>query len=352
MPATDGSTINCALDELIGERIDQCSQEALPSLVGDMLCEIVDKHLDLIPLPGSGTTLERWRVLAAIAGRDLSLLKLYEAHTDALAILAEAGVTDLPPLSVWGVWCAEPPGALLNARHVAAEGALVLDGEKRWCSGAMFVTHALLSYRDEQGQACLAAVDLGQEGISVEDDGWKAVGMAATRTATVRLSGVRATAIGVPGFYLERPGFWHGAIGIAAGWYGAAAALAEKLRQALHNRKDPHALAHLGEADCRLSGALNQLREAARFIDANPVAAEAATICRLALSARLQVEAASQAVLDHVGRALGPAPYCLDRHSARILADLPVFLRQSHAERDLAQLGTLCIESGESPWKL
>lgn len=348
MAATDGSSIACMLNELIAERIDQCPQEALPSLVGDILCEIVDNRLDLLPLPGSGATLERWRVLAAIAGRDLSLFKLYEAHTDAQAILAEAGVTDIPPLSVWGVWCAEPAGAMLHARRIAAQGSLVLDGEKRWCSGAMFATHALLSYRNEQGQACLAAVDLGQDGIALEDDGWKAVGMAATRTATVRLTGVHATPVGAPGFYLERPGFWHGAIGIAAGWYGAGVALAEKLRQALHNKNDPHGLAHLGEADCQLSGALNQLRESARFIDANP----ATTVDRLALSTRLQVEVASQAVLGHVGRALGPAPYCLDRHSARILADLPVFLRQSHAERDLAQLGTLCIEGEESPWRL
>ncbi|MBP0600646.1 acyl-CoA dehydrogenase [Herbaspirillum sp. LeCh32-8] len=333
---------------MIAGRIDQCPQEALPSLVGDLLCEIVDNRLDNLPLPGGGATLERWRVLAAVAAHDLSLLKLYEAHTDALAILGEAGVTDIPPLSVWGVWCAEPPGAVLRARRLAAEGALALDGEKRWCSGARFATHALISYRDEQRRSCLAAVDLGQDGIVVEDDAWKAIGMAATRTATLRFTGVHATPVGAPGFYLERPGFWHGAIGIAAGWFGAAAALAEKLRQALHNRNDPHGLAHLGEIDCQLSGALNQLREAARFIDTHP----ATITARLALSSRLQAEVAAQAVLAHVGRALGPAPYCLDRHSARILADLPVFLRQSHAERDLAQLGALSMESEESPWQL
>lgn len=348
MAVADATRTICALDKLIAERIDLCSQEALPALVGELLCEIVDNRLDALHLPGSGGTLARWQVLAAIAGHDLCLLKLYEAHTDALAILAEAGVTDLPLLSVWGVWCAEPPGALLRASRVAADGTLVLNGEKRWCSGATFATHALLSYRDEQGRACLAAVDLAQDGITIEDDAWKAVGMAATRTATLRLDGVLAAPVGPPGFYLERPGFWHGAIGIAAGWFGAAAVLAEKLRQALRHRNDPHGLAHLGEIDCQLAGALNQLREAAHFIDANP----ATTAHRLALSTRLQVEAASQSVLNHIGRALGPSPYCLDRHSARTLADLPVFLRQSHAERDLAQLGALCLESEGSPWQL
>ncbi len=348
MAATDHPDIADAFDQLIAERIDTCPQEDLSGLVGEILCQAVDNHLDALPLPGNGATLERWRVLAAVAARDLNLFKLYEAHTDALAILAEAGVAEVPPLSVWGVWCAEVPGTTLHARRTAAEGQLVMEGEKRWCSGAMLCTHALLSYRDPQGQLCLAWVDLDQDGISVQEDGWKAVGMAATRTATVRLKGVHASPVGSPGFYLERAGFWHGAIGIAVGWYGAATALAETLRQALLTRSDPHALAHLGQVDCLLGGALHRLREAARFIDANP----ATTAWQLALATRLQVEAASQAVLCHVGRALGPAPYCQDRHSARILADLPVLLRQSHAERDLAQLGVLCLESEASPWRL
>ena len=48
-------------------------------------------HLDLLPLPGQGHTLQRWQTLARIAGCDLALAKLYEGHTDALAILAECG---------------------------------------------------------------------------------------------------------------------------------------------------------------------------------------------------------------------------------------------------------------------
>ena len=51
-------------------------------------------RLDL-PLPGSGQTRERWAVLAGLAEKDLSLARLAEGHTDALAILAELGVS--PP---------------------------------------------------------------------------------------------------------------------------------------------------------------------------------------------------------------------------------------------------------------
>jgi hypothetical protein len=44
-------------------------------------------------------------------------------------------------------------------------------------------------------------------------------------------------------------------------------------------------------------------------------------------------------VLAHATRALGPGPLCTDFRFARAAADLPVFLRQSHAERDAASLG-------------
>lgn len=46
----------------------------------------------LAELPGGGATLARGQVLAAVDADDLALAKLYEGHTDALAILAEAGI--------------------------------------------------------------------------------------------------------------------------------------------------------------------------------------------------------------------------------------------------------------------
>jgi hypothetical protein len=55
------------------------------------LRHLVEAGLDVLPRPGSGQTLARWRVLAAVASHDLSLVKLFEGHTDALAILAELG---------------------------------------------------------------------------------------------------------------------------------------------------------------------------------------------------------------------------------------------------------------------
>ena len=68
--------------------------------------KLIDLNLDQLPLPGAGSTLTRWRALAEVAAQNLSLAKIYEGHTDALAILAELGDHNVPG-STWGVWAAE-----------------------------------------------------------------------------------------------------------------------------------------------------------------------------------------------------------------------------------------------------
>lgn len=325
---------------------------------GQVLCAMVEAGLDKLGLPAAGHTLQRWRALAAVAAHDLSLAKLYEAHTDALAILAEAGADIAPPLSVWGVWCAEPPQARLDIHPAAAEGAgaVVLDGVKSWCSGAHAITHAVVSGWNRDGHPCLAALDLDQPGVTVTSEGWHAVGMAETLSVDVLFDNARASAVGGADFYTDRPGFWHGGAGIAACWHGAAAQLAGYLRQRLEGRQDAHALAHLGHADVALSASAWGLRAAAQQIDAAPTA----DAYRLAMRVRLLTERTADDVMQALGRALGAAPLCRDPWVARMMADLPVFLRQNHGERDLAALAHSTLlrggadnqEEGGEEWRL
>jgi hypothetical protein len=67
----------------------------------------------------------------------------------------------------------------------------------------------------------------------------------------------------------------------------------------------------------------------------------------LARQVRAVVEAAATETIDRVGRALGAGPLCLDAAHAARVADLTVYLRQSHAERDLEELAELV--TGEAP---
>jgi alkylation response protein AidB-like acyl-CoA dehydrogenase len=322
-----------------------------------MLSAMLDAGLDRLPMPGQGGTLARWRALAVVAAHDLALLKLYEGHTDALAIVDEIGGPQFaaPAGARWGVWCAEAPGARLELRPAVDDGGdPVLSGRKAWCSGAAGLTHALVSCWNEHGQACLAAVALDQPGVHITNEGWQAVGMAASASVDVDFEHAAARQIGTPGAYLQRPGFWHGGAGIAACWLGAAGAVGAYLAASLHRAgagADPHRLAQLGAIDITLAATTALLRDAAAAIDRHPERDARA----LALRTRLSAEAAATQVLALATRALGAGPLCRDARFARLCADLPVFLRQSHAERDLAALGMLVAQfaqSSENPWKL
>jgi hypothetical protein len=70
------------------------------------------------------------------------------------------------------------------------------------------------------------------------------------------------------------------------------------------------------------------------------------------MRARLAAEHAAACVVERAGRALGAGPLCRDAHFAQLMADLPVFIRQSHAERDEASLAERVIEEEAISWQV
>ncbi len=317
-----------------------------------------------LPLPGSGQTLERWRALAEVAAIDVGLGRLYEAHTDALAILAEL---DGPPAGgveptgdgaggrrTWGVWAAEAPQARLCGRPAggaaqardAGPADLVLDGAKAWCSGSTIVDSALVTCWGPGGERLLAAVRLDHPGVRPVAGTWASPALAATETLEVTFAAVPAVRVGDAGSYLDRAGFWHGGAGVAAAWWGGAVGVASALRQRVTDGKaDAHAAADLGAVDVALAGGAAVLREVAAGVDAQPSADAQGP----ALRARAAAEAAVTLTVDRVGRALGAGPLCRDAVHARRVVDLSTYVRQSHGDRDLA---TLAATLGSGTWSL
>jgi alkylation response protein AidB-like acyl-CoA dehydrogenase len=298
-------------------------------------------RLDL-PLPGSGATWERWAALADLAGEDLSLARLGEGHADAVAILAELGGPRPPAGSRWGVWAANPPGPNVTASR--RDGEWLLRGTKQYCSGARVCTHALVTAVAEEGGPRLFSVDVAQ--LEPRDGSWPATGMAGSDTLDVFFPWVHAEPVGPRDGYTNRPGFSHGGCGVAACWYGGARAVAQTLVAAASKRDvGPHALAHLGAVDLGLRTARAALVRAAGEIDADPGDLRGTGAAR-ALRVRALTEAVAADVLTRTGRALGAGPLGHDRAHSRAVADLTVYLRQHHAERDLARLGELVAEGG------
>ena len=82
------------------------------------------------------------------------------------------------------------------------------------------------------------------------------------------------------------------------------------------------------------------LGAAALHIDTDPFDRTGAAQL-LARRARTVVEHAAEEAITRTGRALGPGPLCQDGRHAQRVADLTIYIRQSHAERDLAELGRL-----------
>jgi len=290
-----------------------------------------------LPLPGGGATALRWLRLADLTETDIVAGRLAEAHTDAVAILAELDGPEPKPDQLWGVWAAEPPDMVVCAR---GDGdAILLDGTKAWCSGAGLCSHALVTARLASGERGLFAVNVHHPAVNPMASTWRNPGMAQSDTRSVQFSGAPAIAVGRPGDYLSRPGFWHGAIGVSACWLGGARAVAKPLyERAAADSADPHTLAHLGAVDAALAAGQAILNAAANEVDTDPLNRKGSAEL-IARRTRAVVETAVDETLRRTARALGPVPLCQDAEHAQRVADLTIYVRQSHAERDLEQLG-------------
>lgn len=343
---------------------------------------------DLVPGPGLGRTLELWETLASTAALDVGVARILEPHLDALSILDQApSGTDLGPVdgdgsSSWGVFAAEGPGARLEARPVG--DGWELDGVKPWCSLAADLSHALVTAWTPSGRR-LFAVSLRADGVDPAAGPWVSRGLQQVVSAPVAFSGVRAVPVGDDGWYLTRPGFAWGGLGVAAAWWGGAVGVARDLYDALGEREpDQIAQAHLGAVDTTLRAARATLLDASITLDASEAQAQAQasgaagaqavlvdvdgppavdphgsssrqhtpvqTPSILARRVRGAVARSVEEVLARSAHARGPGPLTSDERHARRVADLAVYVRQHHAERDDAALGKALLAAGARPW--
>jgi alkylation response protein AidB-like acyl-CoA dehydrogenase len=319
--------------------------------------EVAERWGARLPVPGAGQTAARWRALEAVGELDLTAARVLEAHADALAILAEAmaagqaepgptvGTGAAPPPGTWGVFAADSPGSGVTATP-AADGQWRLHGRKAWCSLGDQLDRALVTARAGAsagttagaGPRRLFAVDLGHPSVSAESpQGWVAGGLREVTSTSLTFAGTPATPVGGDGWYLRRPGFWWGGMGVAACWLGGAAAVAGELAASRPRRHpDLHAM-HVGAADVGVHAASVALLHAAGVVDSGGAAGDAGHV--LAQRVRALAAEAAERALRHSGHDRGPAPLAFDETHARRVSDLELYIRQHHAESDLAALG-------------
>lgn len=304
------------------------------------------------PKPGDGRTVQLWEILASTASVDVGVARILEPHLDALAILAQADNVNLHRVganadSTWGVYAAE--GAEFALTASGSEGEWLLDGVKPWCSLARDVSHALVTAHTGPSTRRLFAVNMAHAGVVPVDVPWVSRGLQQVASTPVQFAHVPAVPVGEERWYLTRPGFAWGGLGVSACWWGGAIGVARLLyRQALQREPDQVALTLLGAVDTALNAARAALAEASVLVDHQAASAPSPSI--LARRVRNLVAEVAESTITHVGHALGPAPLALDEEHARRVADLQIYIRQHHAERDHAALGRDLVRMDELPW--
>lgn len=296
------------------------------------------------PYPGEGRTRDSWEVLASAASVDVASARILEPHLDARSILHEAETSGIPvdlaaigdrADASWGVYAAE--GARLEARQTPAGWRL--SGTKDWCSLAGTLSHALVTAWTGPETRRLFAVSLRQSGVSARRGPWVSRGLSQIVSAPVDFDDARAVPVGADGWYLSRPGFAWGGMGVAAVWWGATAPLVRSVvERGRTERADQMAGVFAGAVDAAFWSVRAVLAEAADAVDAG-VSGRDLKITAERVRAITAREA--EGILALADRALGPGPLTVDERHARRVADLRIYLRQHHGERDLARLGRL-----------
>lgn len=282
-----------------------------------------------------------FRGLGALAAGDVTVVRVVEPHVDALGILAQAGETAEPD-SRWGVFAAEAPGMRLDARPGRGD-TWVLTGRKAWCSLASRLTDALVTAHTPDGGRRLFRVALRHGGVTTNDESWRARGFPLIPSAPVDFADVPAEPVGDPGWYIDRPGFAWGGIGVAACWWGGAIGLVDVLLANARRKPESElALAALGAATVDLAVAERAIADAARAIERGDAEGREGAV--LAQLVRSTVRSRVDAIRTRAVATLGPAPLTTDDGYLARVADLELYVQQDHGERDLARLGRMMID--------
>ncbi|RUR03185.1 acyl-CoA/acyl-ACP dehydrogenase [Labedella endophytica] len=286
--------------------------------------------------------------LGALADGDVTVARVVEPHLDALGILAQAGMPVPDDAARFGVFAAEAPGLRLDARRAGpAESpelpAWRVTGRKPWCSLASRLSDALLTAHTPSGERRLFRVSLRDPGVTTNDELWVSRGMPLVPSGPIDLADVPAEPVGEAGWYLDRPGFAWGGIGVAACWWGGAIGLVDALHAHAERKPDSElALAALGASAVDLAAAENAVAEAARAIESGDAAGRRGAA--IAQRVRSTVRGRVDAIRTRAVATLGPAPLTVDEPYLTRVSDLELYVQQDHGERDLARLGRLILD--------
>ncbi len=282
---------------------------------------------------------ELMEALLGLGRTDIGLARLVEGHLDAVRILDQAGA-EVEPEALYGVW-ASRSGAT-GVRAEVTGRTLILNGTLRFASGAGVIDRALVPVW--VGDHHLL-VDLDTAGLPVNTSGWQTEAMTVSHTHTVSIHDhqvPRSTVRGATDFYLDRPGFFPGGVGVAAVWAGGISRVLDTVLTWLEDRRTPAIDLRLGRIAIQRALATSAVRQGGRQLDTVLTATEAPSpdeLQHLGTLVRAGVGAAVHAVLDDARTLAGPVGLAFDAPLTHAIADLDLYVRQQNTDGDAGYLG-------------
>lgn len=275
--------------------------------------------------------------LFALGRTDIPLARLTEGHVDAVRIHAEAGTRPRPD-ALYAVWASRSHATGLRARPDPGEDSWTVTGRLRFASGAGIVDRALVPVWVDSAHHVL--LDFDVRDWPFDESSWRTRAMALSRSHEVTFAEASLTGCGVgdTDFYLTRPGFFPGGVGVAAVWTGAAARLSDLLDAAVPAaRRSPDQVARRGliRADLAVAAAVCRSAGLTYHDGVEGDGRVVATGCRSA------VAAAVRRIVEQVRVVAGPAGLVYDEDLTRAADDLALYVAQQNADADAAYLGGL-----------
>jgi alkylation response protein AidB-like acyl-CoA dehydrogenase len=296
-----------------------------------------------------GAATDTLALLRLLGRGNLALGRLLEAHINALRLVFRWGddairhraADDARAGHLFGLWVTDPPQGGLRIDDSGR-----LDGAKQFCSGANYVTRAVVTAEDTAGRIRLVyATD--EIGFSATPLTGGLAGMRAATTGQVRFDQAPASPFGEPGDYLREPDFSCGAWRTSAVTLGGIEALCTQLCAQLVARgraDDPHQQARVGQALIATETAgLWMAAAAPRAEAADGAAADAIAYVGMA---RLAVERIGFELIELVQRSLGVAALMRTNPVERLCRDLATYLRQPAADMVLTEAAVHGLQAG------
>lgn len=286
--------------------------------------------------------------LLRVGATDIPLGRLVEGHIDAVRILAQADRTPHPGAR-YGVWASRSAGTGVAA---VDEGAtLRLNGTIRFASGAGAIDRALVPVWLDTATHLL--VDLDVADLPVDRSHWRTSAMTVSQTHTVpvnELAVASGDVVGAPNFYLGRPAFLPGGVGVAAVWTGGLTRLLGVTVAAFSGRTlSPTQSFRLGRARQRLIAALAVVRTAGRRLDellapgatGDEPAADGGrdTVAAVCTECRAVVAESAVAAIAEIRALAGPAALAFDDDLGHALDDLGLYVAQLNSDAEAGRLG-------------